>query len=131
MGPPQYKIVWGCMGAQENRLGEKIDWKTVDSICSCCWFEVLVIRHADMDPNSNLCMTHVIPASPRLKLNQMCPDRDAVNATLSKIWPQLSLQPIQTLDASDLNLTGRGGGRGKRCSQMPTWPWPSSTLGYV
>lgn len=56
-----------------------------------------------MDPNPNLCMTHVTPASPRLKASQMTPDRATVNITLSKIWPH----PFQAMDASDLNLTGR------------------------
>lgn len=82
------------MSVQENRLGGKTDWKTVDSIHSLCWFELLVIRHADMDPNPNLCKTCMTPASPWLKLNKMTSDRGTVNATLTKIWPQPSLQPI-------------------------------------
>lgn len=60
-----------------------------------------------MDPNPNLCMIHVTPASQRFKLSQMTPDRATVNTTLSKIWPHPSFQPSQAMDASDLNLTGR------------------------
>ena len=51
MGPPQYEIVWGCMGVEENQLGGKTELKTVDSnVALLIWAG----RHADMNPKPNL-----------------------------------------------------------------------------
>lgn len=68
---------------QENRLGGKSDWKTLNGICILYRFQLLIIRYADMDPK--LCMTCMILVGPKLKINQMSPDRVTVNASLSKI----------------------------------------------
>lgn len=89
----------------------------LDSIRSLCWFELLIIGYADADLNLNLYVNCMMSARPRLKLNQMTPGRDIANATLSKIWPQPSLQHVQTLDAWGLNPTGRGEGGGRCASR--------------
>lgn len=119
MGLPPYKIVWGWMGLQENRLRGKSDWKTGEYMQSLLIWVV-----------SYWVCWHGSQPKPIHGLHDVCQLRTQSNdcwQRYSKCKPFQNLTTTLTLMNSDFGCFRSKSHRKrrrrmKRCFQVLAWP---------